>query len=103
MLEASLGYFINPLVTVLLGVAFLRERLSQRQVMAVALAVVGVLALVAWAHRVPWVALGLALTFGLYGLVRKRVRVGAMGGLLCEVTVLSPLAGLYLFWQSPPG
>jgi len=103
VLDASLGYFINPLVTVLLGVVFLRESLSRRQVMAVALAAAGVIALVLWAHRVPWIALGLALTFGLYGLVRKRVRVGAMGGLLCEVTVLAPLAAVYLFWESRAG
>jgi len=103
VLEASLGYFINPLVTVLLGVVFLREHLSRRQVVAVSLAAVGVIALVAWAHRVPWIAFGLALTFGLYGLVRKRVRVGAIGGLLCEVTVLAPFAALYLVAQSRAG
>ncbi len=103
VLEASLGYFINPIVTVLLGVVFLRDRLSRGQVMAVSIAAAGVTSLVVWAHRVPWIALGLAVTFGLYGLVRKRVRVGAMGGLLCEVTVLSPLAALYLLSQSRAG
>ena len=97
VLEASLGYFVNPLVTVVLGVVFLRDPLTRRQLMAVALAAAGVVALVIWAHHVPWVALALALTFGLYGLIRKRVRVGAIGGLLCEVTVLAPLAALYLW------
>jgi len=103
VLEASLGYFVNPLVTVLLGVVFLHDHLSGRQVLAVALAAAGVLGLVAWAHRVPWIALGLAVTFGLYGLVRKRVRVGAMGGLLCEVSVLALPASLYLLAQSRAG
>ncbi len=96
VLEASLGYFVNPLVTVLLGVAFLHDRLSRRQAMAVGLAAVGVLSLVVWAHKVPWVALALALTFGFYGLVRKRIAVGAVAGLLCEVLVLTPLAVAYL-------
>jgi chloramphenicol-sensitive protein RarD len=103
VLEASLGYFINPLVTVLLGVVFLREHLTRRQMVAVALAAAGVVALVVWAHHVPWIALALAATFGLYGLIRKRVRVGAIGGLLCEVSVLAPVAALYLAWLSRTG
>ncbi len=103
VLEASLGYFINPLVTVVLGVAFLRDRLTRRQVVAVSLAAAGVVALVVWAHRVPWIAFTLALTFGLYGLIRKRVRVGAIGGLLCEVSVLAPAAAAYLAWSSRAG
>ncbi len=96
VLEASLGYFVNPLVTVLLGVVFLHEPLTPRQVVAVALAAAGVLALVVHAGRVPWVALVLALTFGLYGLLRKRVPTEAVAGLLGEVAVLAPLAILYL-------
>jgi len=103
VLEASLGYFVNPLVMVVLGVAFQRDRLTRLQSAAVAVAAAGVLALVVWGHRVPWIALGLALTFGLYGLVRKRVRVGAATGLFCEVAVLSPLAALYLAWLSRAG
>jgi len=96
VLEASLGYFVNPLVTVLLGVVFLRDRLTPRQIAAVALAAAGVLALVVRAGRVPWVALVLAVTFGLYGLLRKRVPIEAIAGLLGEVAVLAPLALLYL-------
>jgi len=96
VLEASLGYFVNPLVTVLLGVVFLGDRLTPRQIAAVALAAAGVLALVVRAGRVPWVALVLALTFGLYGLLRKRVPIEAVAGLLGEVAVLAPLALLYL-------
>ena len=96
VLEASLGYFVNPLVTVALGVAFLREPITRRQLAAVLLAAAGVALLVVRAHVFPWVSLALALTFGLYGLVRKRVPVDAMGGLLAEVLVLSPLALAYV-------
>jgi chloramphenicol-sensitive protein RarD len=96
VLEASLGYFVNPLLSVLLGVVFLRESLSRVQAAAVALAGAGVAALVVRAGHVPWVALALALTFGLYGLVRKQVKVDAIAGLLGEVVLLSPLALLYL-------
>jgi chloramphenicol-sensitive protein RarD len=90
VLDASLGYFVNPLVSVLLGVAFLHEPLSRRQVVAVALAAAGVLALVVRLGQVPWIALSLALSFGLYGLVRKGTRVDAAAGLLGEVAVLLP-------------
>ncbi len=96
VLEASLGYFVNPLVTVLLGVVFLRDPLTRRQLLALALAAAGVVALVARSGKAPWVALVLAVTFGLYGLVRKRVPVDAAAGLLGEVGLLAPLAVLYL-------
>ena len=98
VLEASLGYFVNPLVTVLLGVAFLGESLSRRQAAAVALAAAGVLALVIRAGHVPWIALALAVTFGLYGLLRKRLPVDALAGLLGEVGILAPFALAYLAW-----
>jgi len=98
VLEASLGYFITPLVSVLLGVAFLREPLSRRQVVAVALAAAGVLAMVLWVGKVPWVALTLAASFGLYGLLRKQLPVDAIAGLLAEVAVLAPLALAWLLW-----
>jgi chloramphenicol-sensitive protein RarD len=103
VLEASLGYFVNPLVSVLLGVAFLREPLSRRQLAAIALAAAGVLSLVVRAGRVPWIALSLAVTFGLYGLIRKRVPVDATAGLLAEVAVLAPLAFGWLAWVSVTG
>jgi chloramphenicol-sensitive protein RarD len=96
VLEASLGYFVNPLVTVLLGVAFLRESLTRGQRIAVGLATGGVLWLVVRSGQVPWIALGLAMTFALYGLVRKRLRVDATSGLLAEVCLLAPAALLYL-------
>jgi chloramphenicol-sensitive protein RarD len=96
VLDASLGYFVNPLVAVLLGVSFLHEPLSRRQVVAVALAAAGVLTLVVRAGQLPWVALSLAVTFGLYGLVRKHTPVDATVGLLGEVAVLTPAALAYL-------
>jgi chloramphenicol-sensitive protein RarD len=103
VLDASLGYFVNPLVSVLLGVLFLREPLSRRQVVAIALAAVGVLWLVVRAGRFPWVALSLASTFGLYGLIRKRTPVDATVGLLAEVVVLAPVALGFLAWLAAGG
>lgn len=103
VLQASLGYFVNPLVSILLGVVFLHESLSRRQVIAVALAAAGVVALAVRAHEVPWVALALAVTFGLYALVRKRVPVDAEAGLLGEVGLLAPFALAYLALLSAAG
>lgn len=103
VLEASLGYYINPLVTVVLGVLFLRDPLTRRQKIAIALAAVGVAALVLRARQVPWVALALALTFGFYGLIRKRASVDATAGLLTEVVLLAPFAALYLAWLGRAG
>jgi len=92
VLEASLGYFVNPLVNVVLGVLFLRERLSRPQAVAVALAAAGVLALTVQLGAVPWLSLSLAFTFGLYGLVRKKARIDAVVGLLVETALLAPFA-----------
>ena len=103
VVEASLGYFVNPLVSVLLGVVFLHEPLSRRQGAAVALAAGGVLVMLVHAGRPPWVALTLAATFGLYGLLRKRARVDPLAGLLAEVCMLLPLAGTYLGWLGLEG
>jgi chloramphenicol-sensitive protein RarD len=98
LLDASLGYFINPLVSVALGMLVLRERLTRLQWVAIALATVGV-ALLTWrAGRVPWVALVLAATFGLYGLVRKTARVDALVGSTVETVLLAPIAAIYLAW-----
>jgi chloramphenicol-sensitive protein RarD len=103
VLEASLGYFVNPLVSVLLGVVFLREPLSGRQKLAVGIAAAGVATLVIRAGQFPWVGLTLALTFGLYGLVRKRLAVDAMAGLLAEVVLLLPLAAAWAGWLAFQG
>jgi chloramphenicol-sensitive protein RarD len=98
VLEASLGYFINPLLNVLLGVVFLRERLRRMQWLAVFLAALGV-GFMSWrAGALPVIACLLALSFGLYGLIRKTVAVEAMVGLGAETLLLTPLGAAYLAW-----
>jgi chloramphenicol-sensitive protein RarD len=103
VLEASLGYFVNPLVNVLLGVAFLGESLSRRQKVAVALAVAGVAVLVVRAGTFPWLSLVLALSFGLYGLLRKRAGIDAVGGLFAETALLAPIALAFLGVRAASG
>lgn len=96
LLEASLGYFITPLVNVLLGVAVLRERLRPFQWVAVALAAAGVLQLTYVYGATPWIALVLAVTFGLYGLVKNRAPLGPTDGMTLETGVVVPAAVVYL-------
>jgi chloramphenicol-sensitive protein RarD len=103
VIDASLGYFINPLVNVLLGVVLLRERLHRNQWLAVACAAAGVAWLTVQAGRLPWIALGLALSFGGYGLVRKVVRVESLPGLAAETALLTPFGLAWLVWQSVAG
>lgn len=91
-LQASLGYFINPLVNVLLGVVILRERLGWPEIVAILLAGAGVMTLAIDQGAVPWIPLGLALSFGLYGLVRKMIGLGPVEGLLIETGMLAPFA-----------
>ena len=98
IVETSLGYFINPLVNVLLGLLFLRERLNVRQWAAVALAAVGVLNLTVQLGQLPWIALYLAISFGIYGLVRKTAPVDALGGLFIETALMTPAALLFIAW-----
>ncbi len=98
VLEASLGYFINPLFNVALGVLVLRERLRPAQWLAVALAALGVAWLTFAAGRLPWVALSLAAMFSLYGLVRKTARLGALEGLSVETALLAIVALPALAW-----
>ena len=95
---SSLGYYINPLVNVLLGTVFLGERLSRVQWGAVALAVLGVGALLLGARDTLGISLALALSFGLYGLVRKVAPVGALPGLTIETILLLPLAAATALW-----
>ncbi|MGC1149081.1 EamA family transporter RarD [Pantoea agglomerans] len=97
MLEASLGYFINPLINVVFGMLFLRERFRRLQWLAVLLATVGVLVQLWQFGSLPIIALGLALSFALYGLVRKKIQVDAQSGMLIETLWLFPLAAIYLF------
>lgn len=92
VIDASLGYFINPLVYVLMGYAFLHERLRPLQWAAVALAGAGVLWLTWQAGQLPWIALLLAASFGLYGLMRKTAPLGTLEGLALETLLLAPLA-----------
>jgi len=96
VIEASLGYFINPLLNVLLGVIVLRERLNRAQWSAVALAALGVVYLTLQAGRLPWVALVLAATFGFYGFTRKVISVDAVPKLAAETSLLAPIATSYL-------
>ncbi len=103
VLEASLGYFVNPLVNVLLGVLFLGETLSRGQRIAVALAAAGVGVLVVRAGTFPWLSLVLALSFGLYGLLRKRAGLDAVGGLLAETALLAPPALVLLGVRAASG
>ena len=95
LLDGSLGYYINPLLNVLLGRVFLQERLRQLQKVAVALAFGGVTILIISVGHVPWVALALAGTFGIYGLLRKQVAVESLPGLLLETLMMLPCALLY--------
>ncbi len=106
VVETALGYFINPIVTVLLGVVLLRERLRIAQWVAVGISAVAVLVLAVGYGSFPWIALSLALSFGLYGLVKKRVgpRVDALSGLTLETAWLFPLAIIQLaFVQADTG
>lgn len=98
ILETSLGYFINPLISLLLGMIFLGERLRKAQWIAILLAVAGVGYQLVLVGSLPWVALFLACSFGFYGLLRKRIVVDPFSGLLIETLLLSPFALLYLFW-----
>jgi chloramphenicol-sensitive protein RarD len=101
--EVSLGYYINPLLNVVLGILVLKERLNRLQWIAVAIATAGVAYLSFEAGRVPWVALAVASSFGLYGLIRKVVKVDALPGLAIEMILLTPLAVGYLIWCEAHG
>ncbi len=103
VVEASLGYFITPLVSVLLGVFVLKERLSRWQWLAVSLAALGVLWLTLQVGRPPWIALALASSFGLYGLIRKQVAVESVIGLGVEVLLIAPVMLIFLAYQFASG
>ena len=103
VVEASLGYFVTPLVNVLLGTCVLGERPRRLQWIAVATAACGVLWLTLTLGRPPWIALGLAASFGSYGLLRKTAPLGALEGLALETAVLAPVALVTLALLAPPG
>ena len=98
IVETSLGYFINPLISVLLGVLFLRERLRAMQWVAVGLAAAGVIYLTVTYGRPPWIALSLAFSFGIYGLVKKLAPLGSLYGLTLETALVFPIALIYLMF-----
>ena len=102
MLDASLGYYINPLLNVLLGYMFLGERLRPFQKLAVLLAVIGVSILVISHGQLPWIALVLAGSFGVYGLLRKQVAVDSIPGLAVESSMMMPFALGYWLWFATP-
>lgn len=113
VVETSLGYYLTPLLNVLLGVLFLREKPSKGQWLAVALAGAGVLFVAIDYGRFPWISVSLALTFGLYGLAKKKVSFDSRIGLFTETAVVTPLALLFWIylgashtataWSLPPG
>jgi chloramphenicol-sensitive protein RarD len=103
VIQSSLGYFITPFVSVLLGVIFLQERLSRLQITSLALAAAGVVLLTVHYGRFPWVSLILAVTFGSYGLLRKVVTVDSITGLTVETLLLAPFALGYLAYVSLNG
>jgi chloramphenicol-sensitive protein RarD len=103
LLQASLGYYINPLVNVLLGVIFLKERLSFFQITAVILAAFGTANLTFHYGEFPWIALLLALTGGFYGLLRKTVQIESVNGLFVETCLISPFALAFLIYSALQG
>ena len=103
VVETALGYFINPLLNVVIGVLFLRERLRPLQWLSVAIALSGVLWLTFQYGSFPWIALSLAVSFGLYGLLRKLAHVDAVAGLGIESVYLLPLSLAWLLWTEAQG
>ncbi len=103
VLAGSLGYYLNPLVNVLLGVVLLKERLSRGQLFAVLLAAAGVAVLAAGAGEGLWISLSLALSFGLYGFLRKVAPVDSLEGLSIETAILAPVALAWVLWLQHQG
>ncbi|RJF90338.1 EamA family transporter RarD [Sphingomonas cavernae] len=103
VLESSLGYFLNPLVNVAMGVVLLKERLGRAQMIAVALAAIGVAVLAVGAGSGLWISLSLAFTFATYGLLRKIAPVESLEGLSVETLMLAPFALGYLWWLGNSG
>jgi len=98
VVDSSLGYYINPLVSIGFGVIFLRERMSKWQWISVSIATIGVIVLTIDAHTFPWIAITLALSFGSYGFVKKRLGLGSLESLAIETTLtLIPYGGYLLF------
>ncbi|MEL0025301.1 MAG: EamA family transporter RarD [Alphaproteobacteria bacterium] len=103
LFEAALGYFIYPLLTVMLGMLLLRERLDRWAWVAIFVVFAGVALKAANVGGLPWVALALAVSFGLYGVIRKRMGIDPLIGIFIETVMLMPLSVLYLWWQHSTG
>ncbi|HEY4551809.1 MAG TPA: EamA family transporter RarD [Bacillaceae bacterium] len=98
IVEASLGYYINPLVSILLGVIFIKEKLTRVQIGAFMLAMIGVLIMTLSYGQFPWIAFGVAITFGFYGLVKKLVQVDSAIGLTLETMIIMPVSFIYMLF-----
>ena len=103
VLESSLGYYINPLVSVLLGSVFFRESLTPRQKASIAIASAGVLVQTMMVGKIPLISLVLAFSFGFYGMVRKSARVESVTGLTVEMMLIFPFAAGYMIWLMSTG
>lgn len=95
IVQSSLGYYINPLLSVVLGIVFLKEKLSRAQQLAVVIAAIGVLILTISYGEVPWIAFSLAITFAVYGLIKKTLKIDALRGLTIETLFVLPVALMY--------
>lgn len=95
IVQTSLGYYMNPIISILLGIIFLKEKLSKSQIIAFLLAAIGVLILITSYGQIPWVAIGLALSFGIYGLLKKQIVLDATRGLVIETMFILPVALIY--------
>jgi chloramphenicol-sensitive protein RarD len=103
IIDTSLGYYINPLVSFMLGVVWLGERLTKVQLIAVGLAVLGVVNQTVAVGYLPWISLALAVSFGIYGLIRKTVSVESLEGLTVEALLLAPLSLGYIVYLAAQG
>lgn len=103
VVASSLGYFLTPLVSVLLGLLVLKERLNKLEWISVAFALAALINEVITLGSLPWVSLFLAATFGTYGLVRKKIPVDALSGLWLETLAMLPICGIYAIWQAQSG
>ncbi|HOW31067.1 MAG TPA: EamA family transporter RarD [Bacteroidales bacterium] len=103
IVDTSLGYYMNPMVNVLLGVIFLKEKLGKLQQLAVFFAIAGIVWLTIYIGRLPWISVYLALSFGTYGLLRKKANLESLPALLIETLLLSPLAIGYLLFAEHQG
>lgn len=103
IVEASMGYYINPLISIFLGLLVLKERLDRIQWIALILAMVGVLIVTYHFGRIPWIALVLSVTFGFYGLIKKMMNLDALSSLGVETLLLAPIAGGFIVVQAVKG